>query len=238
MGTLDPKAWHAQDGFSYRFDWGTAGVAALADCAVLVVVDVLRFTTAVTIAAERGIAVTPTPERHDTHDGSSLRSSFIRSHAGTELALWSLNGARVSLDAAATGATVVAACLRNSTAAAHRAALLADGRPIGVIAAGERWPDGSLRPAEEDLLGAGAVLRALDPAGSLTEPCCSPAARAARAAFIDAEPLVLDLLTATASGRELWERNLGDDVREAARVDIGDGVPVLDAGTFRDQRDT
>jgi 2-phosphosulfolactate phosphatase len=228
MGTMEPRAWHAQDGFSYRFDWGVSGVAALADCAVLVIVDVLRFTTAVTVAAERGIAVTPaagaSPE--------ALSPATIRSTSGHHVNLWSVNGAQVSLAAAGTGATVIAASLRNASAAAHLAVDRADRRPIGVIAAGERWPDATLRPAEEDLIGAGAVLRALDPGGSLTEPCCSPAARAARAAFLDAEPLLLDLLTATASGRELWERGLGNDVREAARLDISNAVPVWGGDRF------
>lgn len=233
MGTLEPQVWHAQDGFSYRFDWGTSGVTALADCAVLVIVDVLRFTTAVTLAAERGIAVTPTGTA--TEAGGSLLElspATIRSHSTDHMSLWSRNGAAVSFAAAAAGGTVIAASLRNASAAARLAIDRADHRPIGVIAAGERWSDGTLRPAEEDLIGAGAVLHSLDPAGSLTEPCCSPAARAARAAFLDAEPLLLDLLTATASGRELWERGLGDDVREAARLDISDAVPVFDGDRF------
>lgn len=235
MGTLEPQAWHAQDGFSYRFDWGTSGVAALADCAVLVIVDVLRFTTAVTVAAERRIAVTPAFTGTATDaDGSLLELSpaTVRSNSTNHISLWSRNGALVAIAAAATGGTVIAASLRNASAAARLAIARADDRPIGVIAAGERWPDGTLRPAEEDLIGAGAVLRSLDPGGSLTEPCCSPAARAARAAFLDAEPLLLDLLTATASGRELWESGLGDDVREAARLDISDAVAVFDGGRF------
>jgi 2-phosphosulfolactate phosphatase len=56
------------------------------------------------------------------------------------------------------GKPVVAACLRNAAAVAGR--LTAEGfgtaqRPIVVIAAGEQWPDGPLRPAVEDLLAPG-----------------------------------------------------------------------------------
>ncbi|MFV0257688.1 MAG: hypothetical protein ACK5PP_04475, partial [Acidimicrobiales bacterium] len=51
-----------QGDFAYRFDWGPEGLRALGPhCAVVIVVDVLRFTTAVTVAVERGACVYPYP---------------------------------------------------------------------------------------------------------------------------------------------------------------------------------
>src|ERR1700709_1705228 len=49
-----------QDGFAYRFDWGPNGLRNLAPSAeVVVIVDVLRFTTAVCAAVESGATALP-----------------------------------------------------------------------------------------------------------------------------------------------------------------------------------
>ncbi|MFI6436330.1 hypothetical protein [Streptomyces sp. NPDC050759] len=78
---------------------------------------------------------------------------------------------------------VVAACLRNITAVGTWLTSHGYGTPEHpevVIAAAELWPDGSLRPALEDLLGAGAVISDLcsQGAGPL-----SPEAAATKASY-------------------------------------------------------
>ena len=94
----------------------------------------------------------------------------------SRLVLPSPNGSAIA--AAAPGVTV-AASLRNASAVAEWLSerFRGDVEPVSVIAAGERWPDGSLRPALEDLLGAGAVLSALVARTGVSE---SPEAAAAR----------------------------------------------------------
>lgn len=76
------------------------------------------------------------------------------------LVLPSPNGSAICWQLTRGGVACVGACLRNATVVA---AWICSRRPaiVTVIAAGERWSDVSLRPAAEDLLGAGAVISAL-----------------------------------------------------------------------------
>ncbi len=143
---------------------------------------------------------------------------------GEAVVLPSPNGSTCAAVAAETGATVVAASLRNAAAVGQWAA--AQQNTVSVIACGEQWPDGSLRPALEDLLGAGAVLSRLP--GSR-----SPDARAAVAAWLDASVGIKATLLECPSGRELLERGCEDDVQYAAHVDVSEVVLVLRDGAFR-----
>ena len=57
----------AQHGFAFRFGWGAEGLMALAPaCDVIVIVDVLRFTSAVSVAVAGGSIVFPYRWRDDS----------------------------------------------------------------------------------------------------------------------------------------------------------------------------
>jgi 2-phosphosulfolactate phosphatase len=231
-----------QSDFAVRFEWGERGLEAIASGdETIVIVDVLSFSTCVDVACARGATVLPYRWRDETAarfaeeqqailagsrsvaGGYSLSpTSLAAIPSGTRLALPSPNGATLSLQAAAIGATV-AACLRNAAAVARFVNAL--GQPVAVIACGERWPDGSLRPAWEDFVGAGAVIAEL--AGSR-----SPEAAAAHDAFQAARTDLPDRMRACSSGRELIERGFAADVDLAAAFATSDCVPLLDDGAF------
>jgi 2-phosphosulfolactate phosphatase len=193
---------------------------------VVIIVDVLSFSTAVDIAVARGATVEPSadPSRSvRTLDRYSLSpASLLEIPEGYHLVLPSPNGATLSLLA---GGPAFTACLRNATAVAHAAR--ACGSTFAVIPAGERWPDGSLRPAIEDWIGAGAVLAALDGRAS-------PEASLAIAAFERARRSLDQLLLECGSGRELVERGFGVDVQLAAEMDRSRAAPMLkDSKVYR-----
>jgi 2-phosphosulfolactate phosphatase len=227
----------AQGGYAWRFDWGPPGLRALAPVVdAIVIVDVLRFTTAVSVAVDGGSSVVPAVPGADgvTAGPWALSPRWVGEHpAGSRLVLSSVNGGALARGASEAGArVVVAGCLRNASAVA-RALLESGTTTVGVIAAGERLGDsGTWRAAVEDLIGAGAVLAALDPAASISAPGCSPEAAAARAAFVAARPRLVDALAGCVSGRELAHAGFGDDVSAAAQFDVSAAVPVLRKGVF------
>jgi 2-phosphosulfolactate phosphatase len=232
-----------QQGFDRRLEWGPRGLAALLPSAdVVIVVDVLSFCTAVDVAVGRGAAVYPArwsddaPEVLARDRGAMLavgRSRVSPEHpyslspaslsaipSNTRLVLPSPNGAAISTEAARGAAAVFAGCIRNASAVA--AAARDAGDCIAVIAAGEQWPDGSLRPALEDLVGAGTILHAL---GGGPSP-------EARAAILTARNVTSDDLMSCASSRELIEQGYEEDVRIAMAAGASTTAPVLVDGAF------
>lgn len=209
-----PDAPFDQHRYQVRLEWGAAGLARLAPADVVVVVDVLRFSTTVTDAVARGDSVPLDASAHAV----------------------SINGAAIAQAAVAMGATVLLGCLRNATAVAG--AVLDEQRrrgdrtSIAVIAAGEltgREPGAPLRFAIEDQFGAGAVVDAL---GALGIDHTSPDAAAAAEAFRGLRGALRHLLTASGSGQELLGRDAREEVLDAAAVDAASAVPVLRDGVF------
>lgn len=209
------------------------------------VCDVLSFTTTVSVALDRGIAVLPYRWRDDTaadfarqHDAAlavgrsevdadhpwSLSPAALRRAPIVErLVLPSPNGATIATTVDAP--IVVAACLRNASAVAQ---WLHDRGSVLIVPAGERWPDDSLRPALEDLLGAGAVAAALAADGRTLSPEATAAAQV-YAATVDVAAAVRGCV----SGVELIDHGFPEDVAIATEINASAAVPLLVDGAFR-----
>jgi 2-phosphosulfolactate phosphatase len=237
-----------------RFDWGAVGAAAVAgDADLVIVVDVLSFTTTLSVALDVGIAVVPSPPNEDAADQiardlgavlavgrsgarpgqislspASVRAASVRPE---RLVLPSPNGSALARSLDDGTDSCVGACLRNAPAIATWVAARHDPErtTVALLAAGERWDDGTLRPAVEDLWGAGAVVSGLADAGWSAR---SPEADLARAGYEAIRGRELEALGACASGRELIERGYDADVAIAAEVAGSAVVPVLAGGSF------
>ncbi|MGS0561340.1 2-phosphosulfolactate phosphatase [Microbacterium aurugineum] len=209
-----------QSTYQVRLEWGTAGLARLAPTDIVVVVDVLRFSSTVIDAVASGAEV------------------MLAEAEG-----WSRNGAAVAA-AAARDATVLIGGVRNASAVARAVQTLQERRQartsVAIIAAGESDAEGTLRFAVEDQLGAGAIVLALSDRGiDHTAPDAAVAAEGFRAL----RGALRHMIGASGSGRELAG---GVDVTarieaaglvptpttDAAALDAVDVVPVLRAGAF------
>lgn len=209
-----------QSTYQVRLDWGTAGLARLAPADIVVVVDVLRFSSTVIDAAV----------------------------ADTEVVLaeaegWSRNGAAVAA-AASPDAIVLVGGIRNASAVARAVQAIQERRQartsVAVIAAGEADAAGVLRFAVEDQLGAGAIVLALSDRGI---DHTSPDAAVAAEGFRALRGALRHMIGASGSGRELAEGVASTgrieasgltptSTTDAAVLDAVDVVPVLREGLF------
>jgi 2-phosphosulfolactate phosphatase len=238
-----------QEAYRLRCDWGLAGAEAItAGADVAVVIDVLSFTTTLSVALDAGTVVLPYRWKDDSAAAYAAARDAVLATARSatdpgritlspasirtappvaRLVLPSPNGSTIAHRLAGGGATVLGASLRNADAVA--AWITGQHDParatVAVIAAGEHWPDGGLRPAIEDLWGAGAVLGALHDRGWRA---ASPEAELAHAAFASIGDTPGERLRACASGRELIElHGFPDDVEIAAELNESRSVPIL-----------
>jgi 2-phosphosulfolactate phosphatase len=222
----------SQSAWSVRLEWGQEAIRHLApkaDC--VIVIDVMSFSTCVSIAVERGAVIWPYPWRDETaqaygaargaevasskrrfSEGWSLSpTSLLKVPAGLRLVLPSPNGSATVYNAMAPGRAIYCASLRNLQATVsacrhHRNSL--------VVPCGERWPDDSLRPSFEDWLAAGGVVSALERADS------SPEARAAAMAWEQFGAQRRDALMQCGSAIELIDRGFAGDVDLCLEEDV------------------
>ncbi len=214
-----------QVSYRCRLDWGWDGARrAAARGDVLVVVDVLRFSTATAVAVQQGAYVVP--------------SSPVAGHrplesaaAGERLTLASPNGALCAIHGREAPYLFAGSLVNASTVSA--AVELAANRlnlAVTVIACGERRreasEDGALRFALEDYLGAGAILSRL-PFDK------SPEAFACEHAFRGCRDRLQWLLRDCGSGRELLLKGRAVDVDFAAQLDRCDTAPIMWEGCLR-----
>ncbi len=236
-------AFTDQSEYELRSEWGLEGINQLAPTSdAIIIVDVISFTTCVDVAVSRGARVFPyrwrddsalafarslgailaVGSRTDPQSFSLSPTSMQRLPDGATVVLPSPNGATLSL--ATEDIPTFAGCLRNASAVARAAAQL--GRHITLIPAGERWPDGSLRPALEDQIGAGAILHALPGTRS-------PEAEAAVAVFLHFRSRLEQALAACSSGKEAIQRGKGQDMPLFAALDASSFTPRLIDGAYQ-----
>jgi 2-phosphosulfolactate phosphatase len=235
-----------QSEFDLRCEWGEQGLTKLAPISdVVIIVDVLSFSTCVEIATNNGAVIFPyqskdesaadyalsvqaelaSRERKVTGGYSLSPTSLLDIPEGTKLVLPSPNGASLTLR---TGQTpTLAGCLRNSQAIADFARSY--GPKISVIPAGEKWEDGTLRPALEDLVGAGAILSYLK--GKL-----SPEAEVAVTAFHGLKDHLLTALKHCSSGKELIAKGFARDVELSAAINSSTCVPSFSNDAYVKQK--
>jgi 2-phosphosulfolactate phosphatase len=256
--TLTANAAHRQLPYTVRMEWGLDGARTITSGVDLaVVVDVLSFSTCVSVALDRGAVIFPFPwkdtgaEHFAAHHeaqlagprdggGLSLSPASLRAEGTLDrVVLPSPNGSALCHVLAGEVPLVATVCLRNAAATADWVtANLPGDAVIAVIAAGEGWPDGTLRPAVEDQIGAGAFIAGLVAAGKGGYEAedgrhgYSPEAVAAAAVFEATEPRLREMLHGCSSGRELAGAGYIGDVDIAAELDDSDAVALLVNGAF------
>ncbi|MBK8552429.1 MAG: 2-phosphosulfolactate phosphatase [Ignavibacteria bacterium] len=233
-----------QSEFDIRFEWGVRGVEELAPISdVVIIVDIFSFSTSVDIALNNGAIVFPFDPDNSTASEYSksvdgILAEKIRNNSGkfslspssltnipenTRLVLPSLNGSALSL---LTGNTLTSCgCLRNAKSVAEYAMTI--GNKISIIASGEKWEDNTLRPAFEDLLGAGSIISYLK--GEL-----SPESKTGLSIFLASKNNLKEELQKCISGKELIAANFENDVELASDFNVSSCVPGMVNGAYVD----
>lgn len=198
-----------QSTYQVRLDWGLAGLERLADADVVVIVDVLHFSTAVVDAVAAGGEV-------DLSQAAEWSSDAV--------------APAIAVTAAAGGAVVLIGSIRNASAVARAVQVIQEQRQartsVALIATGARDASNDVRFTVEDQLGAGAIIAALTDLGiDHTAPDAAVAAEGFRAL----RRALGHLLSASGSGQEAEDAG---SVATAARLDAVAVVPRFDDRRF------
>lgn len=225
-----------QQEFDIRLEWGLKGVEELAPISdVIIIVDILSFSTCVDIATQNGAIIYPYCWKDESAIeyaktiGAELAdfnrkytkfslspTSLLKINSATKLILPSPNGSTLTLS---TGTTpTLCGSLRNAEAVANFAKIY--GNKISIIPAGEQWADKTLRVAFEDLVGAGAVISYLT--GSL-----SPESKTALSIFENSKTNLTEEIKKCSSGKELIARGFNKDILLACELNTSYNVPKL-----------
>jgi len=242
---------------SVHVEWGPTGAALAADRGdVVVVVDVLSFSTTLSIAVSRDftclvysgaeieslggpamaairLGARPLNKQRKADPGqvSLSPASLLTADPGQRVVFTSLNGATV-VSAASKAPALLVGAPRNATACAKIAAdLMARTRAgrVTVVACGERWS--SVEPGIE---GTRPAVEDWLGAGAICAALAdlgyslSAEARLASAAW--RSPTALQDLTDCVSARELCAAGFATDVELALEVDVDTKVPVRMSG--------
>ncbi|MDM5328794.1 2-phosphosulfolactate phosphatase [Neobacillus sp. CF12] len=242
-----------QSPYTCRVEWGRRGAREAAERGdIIIIVDVLSFSSTVVSALNYGAVIYPYPPNIDGNDYAQKISaeyilgraeaakagkptlspvSFNEEHTNKKYVLTSLNGAFCTWIASKVPALLIGSLLNASSVAAVTNQLrLQMNASVTVIPCGELWSNGkeeedTLRPAIEDYLGAGAILSYL--AGEK-----SPEAEVCIGAFHHTRSKLEALIWDCGSGRELRERGFGADVKHCSRLNVYQTVPILKSDHF------
>ena len=235
--------------FQCRMDWGARGAKEASERGdIIIVVDVLSFSSAITNAVHNGVVIYPFPRTGDINEYGKLvdaevcilersrarelglpslsATSFNESHRGKKYIVSSINGA-TCVKAANERNFIFIGCLLNAQAIANVVNQIQKEKKLNitVVACGERWSGindepKELRPSIEDNLGAGAILELLG--GSK-----SPEARVCISAYQNSKTELKELIVDSSSGRELKAMEFSEDVDFCSQINIYKEVPVL-----------
>lgn len=242
-----------QSPYACRVEWGIRGAREAAERGdIIIIVDVLSFSSTVISALRNGAIIYPYPPNLDGKSfaeqvdaeyilgraeaariGKPTLSpvSFKEEHLNKKYVLSSLNGAFCTWIASEVPALLIGSLLNASSvsAVANRLRLQSQAN-ITVVPCGERWDDvreneNSLRPSIEDYLGAGAILSYLDGEKS-------PEAEVCMGAFQNAKGKINELIWECGSGRELRQKGFAEDVKHCSRLNVYQTVPLLNNDHF------